>query len=198
MKVTNSVVLALALGAGACLLEPHPSTSRYYTLSPEVAPAEAGRATLPSFGLGPLTLPPYLDRSEVVTRVGRDQLSYSGNDRWAAPLPELLARTLAEDLRLLLPAGEVVAWPWSRSSPPDLSASVDFLRFEAESGGSVVLVARWTLQPGGGGPALATGETRFHEPSTTEDGAASAAALSRGLAAVARDVAQAAERARSH
>ncbi len=189
MRLSSAALLLfLAAGAGGCLFEPRPDNNRYYTLAPDAAlPGTVPAA--PSLGLLPVALPPYLDRPELATRLGPDQIGYSSVDRWAAPLAEIFPRALAEDLRARVPAREVVTWPWSRLGPPELAVSVDVLRFEAEAGGDVVLDARWTLQGSGGGPVLASGETRFREGLSQKDASAVVAALGRGIGALARDVA---------
>jgi len=192
MRLSSGVfVLLVAAGAGGCVFEPRPDDTRYYTLSPEAGPPAAARGTAPSLGLGPITWPPYLARRELATRLGPEQIGYSAVERWAAPLDEIFQRALAEDLRARVPAREVVLWPWSRSASPDLAVSVHVLRFESEAAGAAVFDARWTLQGSAGGPALASGETRFREAVSPSDAAAAVAALARGIGSLARDVAAA-------
>jgi hypothetical protein len=186
----------LAATISACL-GPRTETSRYYTL-PEASPeptAAAGAAPvapIASVGLGPVTLPPYLARPELATRLGPERIAYAGSDRWAAPLDELLVRALAEDLRASLPALSVVRWPWPLGTPPDLSVSVEFLRLEADAAGGATLEARWTLSPRGR-PSV-TGETRVREPGPKGDVPASVAALGRALGRLAADLAAGAGR----
>jgi uncharacterized lipoprotein YmbA len=126
----------------------------------------------------------------MATRLGPEQIAYASSDRWAAPLDELVARALAENLRVGLPAGEVVRWPWRLGAPPDASASVDFLRFEADAAGGATLEARWTVTLRGQAPT--TGETRVREGGATGDAGGSVAALGRALGVLARDIALAA------
>jgi uncharacterized lipoprotein YmbA len=114
----------------------------------------------------------------------------SAQDRWAAPLPELFRRALAEELRALLPGWQLAEWPWPRTPPPDLAVAVDVLRFEADAAGGAQLEARWTVRAGAGAPV--TGETRVAEKAPGGDVAASVAALGRALEALARDLAEAA------
>jgi hypothetical protein len=217
-----AVLVAASGAAGCSLLDPVPDRTRWYTLpapgarpgadaapatprppatspaaAPEPRPAPAPAAAASSgarrtFGLGPVTLPPYLDRPEVVLRASPERVSVSSLDRWAAPLPELFRRALAEELRARLPAWQLVEWPWPRTPPPDLAVAVDVLRFEADTAGSAWLEARWTVRVGDGAPA--TGETRVVESAPAGDVAASVAALGRSLEALARDLAAAAPR----
>jgi uncharacterized lipoprotein YmbA len=195
--------LTLAGAVGCSLLEPVPDRTQWYTL-PAPAREPAARPASPSpaaptpsaspgtLGLGPVTLPPYLDRPEVVTRAAPERIAVSSRDRWAAPLPLLFRRALAEELRARFPAWQLVEWPWTRTPPPDLAVAVDILRFEADASGGAVLEARWTVRIGAGAPV--PGETRVAESAPAGDVAASVAALGRAVGTLANDLAAAARR----
>jgi uncharacterized lipoprotein YmbA len=73
-------LVAVLLGLGACASTP----SRFYLLNTlpasETVPATAaGRG--PVVGVGPITLPKYLDRPQLVTRASRNQLTLGEFDR---------------------------------------------------------------------------------------------------------------------
>ena len=134
-----------------------------------------------SVGLGPVTLPPYLSRPEVATRIGPEEVAYAASDRWAAPLDELAVLALSEELRARLPAREVLRWPWPLGAPPEVAVSVVFLRFEADAAGGAH--ARRPAGPSrraAGAPV--TGETRHQR----ERGAGRRAGLGGGAGEGAR------------
>jgi uncharacterized protein len=185
----RSTIAALAamLILPACL-GPRVDASRYFTLP--AAGATAAGAPVASVGIGPVSLPPYLSRPEVATRLGPEQIAYSANDRWAAPLDELAVRALEEELRARLPAREVLRWPWPLGAPPAVAASVEFLRLEGDATGGATLQARWSVSRAGSAPV--TGESRVHEAGAPGDVPGSVAALGRALGALAADLASAA------
>jgi uncharacterized lipoprotein YmbA len=187
--------LAAALAMAACVsLAPPPDRTRYWVLEPQGRPPEPARAPVPELGVGPVRLPDYLDRSEIVTRAGPGRLEVSTLDRWSAPLEALFTSALAEDLRRAVPAREVPRWPWSASAPPEWSVSVDVLRFEAGADGFAVLEARWTVRRGG---ALASeGATSARERREGPEIAHTVAALGKALGGLARDVAAAVDASR--
>jgi uncharacterized protein len=189
MKTWMPATAFACLAAAGCLA-PRTDASRYFTF-PAAGAAAPGPATA-VVGLGPVTLPPWLARPEVAVRVSPEEVAYATDDRWAAPLEDLVAGTLAEELRARLPAREVVRWPWPLGAPPDLSVSVEFLRLEADAAGGATLEARWTLSPRGR-PSV-TGETRVREPGPKGDVPASVAALGRALGRLAADLAAGAGR----
>jgi hypothetical protein len=184
----SAIAVLAALSVLPACLGPRVDTSRYFTLPP--AGSSAAGVPIASVGLGPVTLPPYLSRPEVATRLGPEQIAYSANDRWAGPLDELTVQALSEELRARLPAREVQRWPWPLGAPPDVTASVEFLRFEADAAGGATIQARWTVSARGRAPAA--GETRLHEGGAPGDVPGSVAALGRALGALAADLAAAA------
>ncbi|BDG02346.1 PqiC family protein [Anaeromyxobacter oryzae] len=181
----------LALVAGCLSLGPRPDRTRYYILEPEAGSASPTRPAVPVLGVGPVRLPAYLDRREIVTRAGPARLELTTIDRWAAPLDVLFTSVLGEDLRAAAPAREVLAWPWTASAAPEWSVSVDVLRFDGEPDGTAVLEARWILRRHG---ALAhQGVTIARERRTAPELAATVVALSRAIGALSRDIAAAME-----
>jgi len=181
--------LLLAAGAGCVSLAPRPDHTRHYVLEPQPAAPEAARAPIAALGLGPVRLPAYLDRRELVTRRGPVEVNVASADRWAAPLEALFASALAEDLRAAVPAQDVVPEPWPAGNAPEWIVSVEVLRFEGEAEGTAVLEARWTVRRRGA--AAAQGVTVARERGGAGDVAATVAALGRTLGALARDVAAA-------
>ena len=93
--------LALATIAAGLLFAGCAATTptRFYTLSSLVAaPGEASQG-LPhlAIGVGPVTLPEYLNRPQIVTRVGSNRIALADFESWAEPLDGLFARILTEN-----------------------------------------------------------------------------------------------------
>jgi uncharacterized lipoprotein YmbA len=179
----------LALVAGCLTLGPRPQETRYYVLEAEASAREPTRPALPALAVGPVRLPAYLDRPEIVTRSGPVRLGVASADRWAAPLDDLFTSVLAEELRAAVPAREVFAQPWPAGPRPEWSVSVDVVRFDGEPDGTAVLEARWTVRRG---DTLANeGVTIARERGGAPQIADTVAALSRTIGALARDIAEA-------
>jgi hypothetical protein len=192
MRTVPATRVALATLAATVLLpgclNPRPDTSRYFTLpSPSAAPATGPGVA--SLGLGPVTLPPYVGRLEIATRAGPDEIRYAAGDRWAAPLDEMVVRSLGDELRARVPARDVVRWPWPLQAPPEATVAVEFLRLEGDAAGGATLEARWTAAVRGRPPV--SGETRVREPGQAGDVPGSVAALGRALGRLAAEVAAA-------
>jgi len=186
------VAAAGALAFAGCLGGPQADPTAFFLLSSPPAGA-AGTAVQVSFGVGPVMLPGYLDRPQIVTRLSDNEVALAEVDRWAEPLADNLVRTLEENLAKLLPGSSSVRYPWYATDAPDYAVALDVRRFEADATGSVVLDATWTLYRGEArldGRAL-----RLEEPADGAGRAASVAAHSRALAEVSREIAGAVRRA---
>lgn len=184
-------LMSMLVLAAACL-GPRPDLSAFFLLSPAPAPTEAAPAPV-VLGIGPVTLPGYLDRPELVVRVNENEITLSETDRWAEPLAENLVRTLEENLSALLPGSTYVEHPWFESRAPEYAVSLDVRRFEADASGAVVLDAVWELARGGA--RLDGGRERIEEVASGPDRAAAVAAQSRALAELSRRLAASVRRA---
>jgi uncharacterized protein len=187
-----ALAMMLAL-AGCTILAPQKDQTRFFVLTPVrdgPAPGMTAASRALTIGLGPITIPAYLNRPEVVTRVSASELRVSDNNRWGERLDTNVARVLASDLADELGTPEIVRYPWRIHMPMDYAVSVAFQRFERTAGDRVVIQAIWTIRNGKDEKIVQTGSTTVNQPSGPDDASASQA-LSRGLAQVSRDIARA-------
>jgi uncharacterized lipoprotein YmbA len=98
-----------------------------------------------SIGVGPVELPQYVNRPQIVTRTSQNELEVADFARWGESLEENFSRVLAENLSVLLSTDRVIVYPWKRSAPVDYQVIVDVTRFDGAVGGDVSMRARWTL-----------------------------------------------------
>jgi uncharacterized lipoprotein YmbA len=111
---------------------------RYYTLTP-VAPASTPTKAVSAMRLGRVTIPRELDRSELVQRIDATRLMLAEQDRWAAPIDDLVRRTLSNDLAARLPQSAAGAHDSTRT------LSIDIDDFLADASCNVTLRATWSL-----------------------------------------------------
>ena len=127
----------------------------------------------------------------MVTRTGQNELRLAEFDRWAGPLDENFAQVLADNLSILLATDRVSLFPWPKSTPIDYQVAVEVTQFDGAPGGMVLLTARWTLRSGDGQHTLAMRKSSISESVAGADYAALAAAQSRAVARLSREVAAA-------
>jgi len=97
-----------------------------------------------SVGIGPLTIPEYLNRTQIVTRSGRYELEIAEFERWAETLEDAIPRVLAENLSVLLSTDRVFTYPWLKETPA-YQLKIEVIQFDGSIPGNVELTARWTL-----------------------------------------------------
>jgi uncharacterized protein len=171
---------------------PRADPSRFFVLTPLLDAASPSReAHVASLGVGPVRLPRYLDRPEVVVRVGANEVKPAVFEYWAGSLLRQFEGVLAQNLQMLVGADQVQIYPWYADAAPDLAVEVDVQRFEPTSDGRVELVARWRIRKGSGGEALRAGESTLSRPAGGIDSGGAAAALSGLLDDFSRELAQA-------
>ena len=145
MKRLSLVVAVLAMSA-CSVLEPKPDGSRYFLLRSLAAPGAGPALTELVVGLGPVTVPGYLDQSDMVDLVGPYEVRYSAQNRWVEPLGTQMHRTLAENLDVLLQPAAIVEYPWFDSEGVDLAVEVDFAPIRMDEEGAWAGAVRWVLR----------------------------------------------------
>jgi len=142
-------------------------------------------------GVGPVALPERLNRPQIVTRVGENEVLLSEFSQWAEPLEDNFAAVLTENLSRLIPTDRVVVYPWPKRTEIDLKVEVEVIRFAGQPGGNVALAARWRLARGNGAEALPLRLSSYEEPVGAKNAEALVAAMSRALGALSGDIASA-------
>jgi uncharacterized lipoprotein YmbA len=190
-----AVVLIASIWLCGCssLLAPQPDVSRFYTLSAvaDVGTHNYSEARGLVYGLGPIQLPPYLDRNEVATRISPAEVTYSHTDFWAEPLQTNLTRVLQQNLSAMLSDDRIVLYPWPRAESVTYQVVVTVLQFERTAGGEAQLHARWRIHDPRSGAEVAGRESTFAQAMASPTAAAAVNALSADLGDLSRDIASA-------
>jgi uncharacterized lipoprotein YmbA len=178
-----------AVGLGGCLGGAS-APSKFYTLAPVASRAAESNPASPGFalGIGPVTLPGYLDRPQIVTRKGPDEIELAEFDRWAEPLKDSVPRILGENMAAQLQTDRVVLFPRQGSQVVQNRVAVDVIHFEGAAGADVALDARWRIL-GSDGKELASRRSILREPTGAPGYAPLAAAMSRVLGRLSQDIA---------
>jgi uncharacterized lipoprotein YmbA len=120
-KVFSLVVAVscLSLTVPGCFnLGKNAPPTKFYMLSatnePEVRPGEGVRQASMFVGVGPIRIPSYLDRPQIVTRGAGYEMEVADFANWAEPLKDSFGRVLAENLADELGTNKVVMFPCLR------------------------------------------------------------------------------------
>jgi uncharacterized lipoprotein YmbA len=142
-------IILLSLALAGCLGGQSPPTS-FYMLSP-LNPSQTGTLAATAdgrirIGLSTVTVPEYLNRSEIVINLDNTVYQLADFSKWAEPLSDNLTRVLEENLTNLLHDDSIDIFLASDSSIlPDYRLEVDVLRLDGNLGDQVTLVAQWAL-----------------------------------------------------
>jgi len=185
------------------ILAPQKDVSKFYLLTPTADTAASATGSQPSttgdltIGLGPIKLPPYLDRPEIVTREAPNRLELSKEDRWGESVQNGFTRAMDRDLGAQAGAA-VIDFPWYATVHIDMQVQIDVYRFETDGQGTATLSAKWTILDSTGKTILYTVETHLTQPSKPGDETEAAAALSRTIGDLSGQIANMVQQLRSH
>lgn len=169
-----------------------PATRFYALRSASGAAAGAPLAARPELGLavGPLELPRYLDRPEIVTQDRSNRVIVADAHRWGGSLRNDILRVIADDLGRLLGTARVAVYP----SEPRFQAAyrilLDLRDLEGVPGERVTLWMRWTVAGVADGRALAVEESRIEQPVASPSYDDLVAAQSAAFGALSRRIAE--------
>ncbi len=147
-------LLALPIGCGG----PPP---RVYVLDTAAGaqPAIAAADTRPAVELTRVTIPDYLDTTDISSRDGGNGISISRTGQWGERLSVGTARALSATLARIAPSLRIVRTSLSARDARILSVELE--AFEPRADGQCVLVAHWTILSGDRRTILASGRGTF-------------------------------------
>jgi len=192
---TVAVILGICLFAmGGCASS---RSARFYTLHSLSTSGEHPRGVAAEQGIavavGPVAIPDYLNRPQIISRSSEREIHLAEFERWAGSLEQDISRVLAENLSALLSRDHVTVLRLRdvHPFPVQYRIGVDVMRFEGPIGGTVTLAARWSLHREEDGKVLSARESIVREPVEGQDYDALVAAMSRALATLSREIAEA-------
>jgi uncharacterized lipoprotein YmbA len=146
MRLQKLVICAVAGTISACtFLQPQPDQSRFFVLTPTAPAAERPTANALRIGLGPIEFPAYLQRPQMVTRLGANEITLSEVHRWGEALEANFVRVLSQNLSEILVTNQIVSYPWYSTQELDYAVRLDVSQFDVDTKGEARLLARWRI-----------------------------------------------------
>jgi uncharacterized lipoprotein YmbA len=149
----------------ACIGKNSPDVTYYSLLSMEQMGETAGTRTAADLriGIGPITIPDALKRSQLVTRNQQNIYQFDEFHRWVGILEKDFAYVLGDNLEGLLGADKIAFYPWMHHFNPTHRVSIDIIQFDGELSGEAVLSARWAVADATGKINLASGRSIYRQ-----------------------------------
>ena len=167
-----------------------PAKLNYYTLSAAQSAAGGAAPSRPlKIYVGPVTIPETVDRPQMVRRLDANEVEIADLERWAEPLKAGIPRLVADTLARELPSSTVMTSRQSATLDFDWRVALDVQRFDFSASEGAAIDVLWTVRGAKGEPRSGRSEAR--EAGGSRDAQAMAAAESRALEKVARDIAAA-------
>jgi uncharacterized lipoprotein YmbA len=144
-----------------------------------------------TIAIGPVRLPEYVNRVQMVVRNGSSELEVSEFHRWANYPDRLVQQVLEDNLQVLVPGARVMSNPLPVGLKPDVTLAVRFGELVGTADKTMRLRATWTVRGEGEPPTERSWRTHISEPISGTGFKALAAAHSRALEALSREIASA-------
>ena len=100
----------------------------------------------PMIGLGPIRLPEYLDRFQMVVAVSENKYKLIDGHRWAEKLDQNISLALFKTLPSQLGTDRMIRYPWPQRPGVDFQVKIDILELNVDQDGQSQLVAQWSIK----------------------------------------------------
>ena len=100
----------------------------------------------PMIGLGPIRLPEYLDRFQMVVAVSENKYKLIDGHRWAEKLDQNISLALFKTLPGQLGTDKMIRYPWPQRPGVDFQVKIDILELNIDQNGKSQLIAQWSIK----------------------------------------------------
>ena len=189
MKYTRQILLTSVLALAMCGCGTSPPV-RYFNLQPLPSAAAGNEDGDIVVGLGPLGIPGYLSRPQIVTRGAHGEVLIDDFRRWAESVDESIHRIVAANVESLTAGVTVLAYPYNTMLQPEYRIYGDVVRFDADQNGRALLIVQWGIISADREVIIEPRRTRYEATATNPaDTGAVVTALNKVVADFSRDIA---------
>jgi uncharacterized lipoprotein YmbA len=150
-----------------CIKKQSPEVTYYSLLSIaqlSTITATGSAASDLRLGIGPITIPDSMKRTQLVTRDAQNIYRFDEYHRWAGTLEKDISVILGDNLGDLLGVSKIGFFPWMNNFTPTYRIIIDIIQFDGELSGEATLNARWTIADAEGKINLAGGKSVYRQP----------------------------------
>ena len=141
-------IVVLTLLLSGCMRDSKPV--QFYMLNADSGVAGTARVPAatqgPVIGLGPIRIPEYLNRPQMIVAITDNQYRLSEDHRWAERLDQNISLALFKALPRQLGTDRIVRYPWSQRQVIDYQVGIDILEFNVDASGQSRLIAQWFVK----------------------------------------------------
>ena len=184
-RIFLCIFAAVLLAVAGCATTPPPT---FYQLEEPAGTQLSGLERGIAIGVGPVEIPEYLNRAQIVTRESANELKLAEFDRWAEPLNDNFTRVLSENLSDLC-VEPVMIFPWRAPIRIDFKVELGVIRFDGKLGENITLIVLWGIFGEGGDKLVVAKRSVYVEPLKDDTYETLVMAKSRAVSKLSRDIA---------
>jgi len=187
-------VACLALVLSSCMSVPNSQTPRFYMLQAIDGNQVSKKTNIASdvvIGVGPVKIPEYQDRPQIVTQDKEKMLKFAQFDRWGEALDLGMARLIGENLAVILPEAKFTLYPWNSSVPVKYQVVVEIVQLNSNLDKDLFLVAQWLVIDVKNAKTLIIKRSEFRQSIIPQNYSGLAKTLSMACASLSSEIAEA-------
>jgi uncharacterized lipoprotein YmbA len=191
------IIICLTLCLSGCISLPNSPLSpspRFYMLSAINQPEVSKKINITPgviIGVGPVKIPEYLDRLQIVTKEKQGNLKIDEFNRWGESLDLGLARLIREDLTVKLPRANLILYPWDPSMGIKYQVVAEIVQLDSKLDGDMHFVVQWMIIDVNNSKTVIIKRSEFRRPILPQTYSGLAKTLSTASAALSSQIAQA-------
>ena len=195
----NVINFCLGLSAGClslvlsgCISMSTSPTPRFYVLQAVDGNQVSKQMNIASgvlIGVGPLKIPEYQDRPQMVTLDKEKMIKFAQFDRWGESLGLGMGRLIREDLTAMLPAAQLTSYPWNPSLSVKYQVTIEIVQLDSELDKDLLLVVQWLIIDPKNAKTLMIKRSEFRQPIAPQNYAGLATTLSAACASLSSEIA---------
>ena len=139
--------------------------------------------------IGPIGIPEYQDRPQIVTVDREGMLKFAQFDRWGESLDSAIGRLLNDNLTVMLPKASFYIYPCNFAIPLTYQIVVDVVQLESRLDKEMLFVAQWSIIDHKNRQMLFTKRSEFRQPVKPHNYSGLSAALSASCASLSSEIA---------
>jgi uncharacterized protein len=142
------LVALVSFTCSGCLFFSNSPAPRFYTLHSTVNSGGITKLDIAPkliIGIGPVEVPEYQNRPQIVTRDKGGLLTFAQFERWGESLDSGIERLILENLTEIFPQADFQMFPCNFSIPLDYQVLVNIVQLESQLDKDVLLIAQWTI-----------------------------------------------------
>ncbi len=194
MKHSVFAVVLLVLALSGCLPVTSTPAPRFYMLHALERSQVSKKFDIAAgtvIVVGPVKIPKYMDRPQIVTRNRDNTLKFAQFDRWGEALDQALARMIAEDLSLMMPQAVCEMFPANYAIPYKYQVIVDVVHLTNRLNEDLAFVTQWSVLDSCANKMLLSKRSEFRMRIAPQNYFGLTDALSQGCASLSSEIAEA-------